>query len=255
MIDIHSHILPAIDDGAKDINMSLEMLKIAVDKGIKKIVATPHYYRGYYENKYEDICKLVDEVSSIAYKSDIDIDIIPGQEIFLAGHILELYKEGIIRGLAETKYMLIELPMNTMPKDALDIIYELKVEGVKPIIAHPERYMYIIEKPSRINVFIEEGCFFQINGGSIKGLFGKTVQKTAETLIRNGICDFIASDAHTTGGRAPGIGDALEIIKELDFNLAQDVLSNAQKLLNCEDIYSNAENIKEKKTFFNFFKR
>lgn len=255
MVDIHSHVLPGIDDGAKDIDMSLEMLKIAVNSGIRQIIATPHYCRGYYENKYEDVCRLVDEVSSISYKNGIDIDIIPGQEIFLDGHTLELYREGIIRGIAETRYMLIELHMNAMPKDALDIIYELKIQGVKPIIAHPERYTYIQEKPWIINEFIEEDCLFQINGTSIKGVFGKVIQKTAEILIQHRICDFIASDAHTLRRRAPIIGDALELTKELNLALVQDVLNNTDKLLNNEDIYSRAENIKEKRKLFSFFKR
>lgn len=254
MVDIHSHVLPGIDDGAKDMEMSLEMLRIAASSGIKKIIATPHYYRGYYENKYEDVYRLAGEVRNIAYKSGIDIEIIPGQEVLLDKYTLQLYREGIIRGIAGTKYILIELPMNAISKDTLDIIYELKIEGVRPIIVHPERYMYIQEKPSTINQFIEEGCLFQINGPSIKGIFGRSVQKTAEILIQHGVCDFIASDAHTVRRRSPIISDALELTKRLNLALVQDILNNADKLLNNEDIHSRAQNIKEKRSFFNFLK-
>lgn len=255
MIDLHSHILPGIDDGAKEMAVTMNMLQIAVKDGIKKIAATPHFYTGYYENTYEDVYKLVKKINGIAKKKEIDIDVIPGQEVFLDKHTLEFYKQGVIRGIGETKYMLIELPMESMPKDALNIIYELRIEGVIPIVAHPERYDYIIEKPSRINDFIEEGCFFQINSGSISGIFGKRIQNTSRIFIQYGVCNFIASDAHSTGMRSPKMKETLERVKSLNHVLYENVVSNAEKLLNNFEIHSRAEKIKEKKTLFSFFNR
>lgn len=255
MIDLHSHVLPGIDDGAKDIKTTLEMLEIAVEDGIKKIIATPHYYKGYYENNYEDICKLTNQVNCITKEKALDITVIPGQEIFLDKHTLEMYRQGTIKGIGGTKYMLIELPMENMPKDALDIIYELKIEGIKPIVAHPERYNYIIESPSKINDFIREGCLFQINSGSIKGIFGKKIKKTSEILIQNGICDFIASDAHTTGSRSPRVKDALEQLRSLNISLVDNIKNNSEKLLKNLEINSQAHSIKEKRRLFGFFKR
>ncbi|MBC2581555.1 tyrosine-protein phosphatase [Clostridium sp. DJ247] len=255
MVDIHSHVLPGIDDGADVIEKTLEMLKIASEDGTKNIVATPHFYTGYYDNKYEDICKLTTEVNNIAQEKGMDINIISGQEVFLDKHTLEFYNEGIVGCIGETKYMLIELSMKAIPKDALDMIYELRLQGIKPIIAHPERYSYIIEKPSTINDFINEGCLFQINTGSIKGLFGKTVKKTAETLIQHGICNFIASDAHTIKSRCPGLKEALHITKSFNKKLSEEVIENGYKLLNNDYININGEKIKEKKSFFSFFKK
>lgn len=255
MIDIHSHILPAIDDGSKSIEETLEMLKLTKLDGIKNIVATPHYYRGYYENSYKDIAKLVGEINNIASEKHIDIKIISGQEVFIDNHTLELYREGIIACIEGTNYMLIELPMDSMPKDALDTIYELRIQGIKPIIAHPERYKYIIDKPSTLNAFIDEGCLFQLNSGSIKGIFGKTVKKTSELLIEQGACNFIASDTHSTGRRCPGVSDAIEVAKSLNKSLVQHIMDNEKKFLNNEDIKLNAEKIKEKRSFFSFLKR
>lgn len=255
MIDLHSHILPGIDDGAKEMAVTMEMLQIAVKDGTKRIVATPHFYTGYYENTYEDVYKLVKGINVKAKEKEIDIDVVSGQEIFLDKHTLEFYKQGTIRGIDETKYMLIELSMESMPKDALNIIYELRIEGVAPIIAHPERYNYIVEKPSRINEFIEEGCFFQINSGSISGMFGKRIQKISQMFIQHGVCDFIASDAHSNGMRSPKMKETLEQVESLNHVLYENVIDNAEKLLNNSEIYSRAEKIKEKKGLFSFFKR
>lgn len=255
MIDLHNHLLPGIDDGAKEKNTTIKMLQIASEDGIKKIIATPHFYKGYYENNYEDVSKLVDEVNRLAKEENIDVTIFPGQEVFLDKDTVELYKMGIIKGLADSKYMLIELPMNNIPKNALDTIYELKIQGVIPVIAHPERYNYIIEKPSKINDFIAEGCLFQINSGSITGVFGSKIRKTSELLIRHGICNFIASDAHSIGSRSPRIEGAIEIVKELDSELADKIITNSENLLNNHKIQSNAEKIKEKKGLFSIFSR
>lgn len=255
MIDIHSHVLPGIDDGAKEIDMTLKMLQIALDKGTTKIVATPHYRTGYFENNYEDIKKSVNEVNVVVKGKGMDIQVVLGQEIFLDNYTIERYKEGIIGCIENTQYMLVELPMDTMPKNTLDIIYELKVRGVKPIIAHPERYNYIVEKTSLINDFIEEGCLFQINSGSITGLFGKKVEKAARTLIEHGICNFIASDAHSTGRRCPGVKEGLQIVENLNKDLAKDIIDNPKTLLENSQIFLHAEKIKEKKRLFSFFKR
>lgn len=255
MIDLHSHILPGIDDGAKDMDMTLNMLKIAARDGTKKIVATPHFYRGYYLNAYDDIVNLVKQVNHKAKESNLDIEIYPGQEIFLNKKVIEDYKQGIIKGIGGTKYMLIELPMDKMPKETFDMLYELRIQGVVTVIAHPERYVYIMEKPSRINEFINEGCLFQINSGSIKGIFGKKIQKTAETLIKHRVCNFIASDAHTTRLRAPVIKEALDIVNGMDEELYKDMISNGQKLLDDLSISSRAEKINEKRSIFGFLKR
>ena len=186
MIDIHSHILPGIDDGSKDMEMSIKMLKMAEEKGTKTIVATPHYIRGRYENHYENIFDLHQEVKVAAKNAGLKIEVLLGQEVMLDKYALNLCKEKKIRGINGTSYMLIEFPMDKLPNDAIDLIYELRVIGIKPIIAHPERYEYIMDSLPNINDFISEGCLFQINAGSLQGLFGKKVQKCAKLLVKEG---------------------------------------------------------------------
>lgn len=250
MIDIHCHILPGIDDGPKDIETSLKMLKIAEEDGISKIIATPHFYRGFYENEYQDVEKKVKELNEASKENNINVEILPGQEIFLDKHTLEDYKSGAIKGLNNSKYMLMELPPDILPGYVLDIIYELRLLGVKPIIAHPERYVYVMEDIHILNSFIKEECFFQLNSGSITGVFGKSIQKTAIKLIKNGICDFVASDAHTEGRRKPQIKEALIKMQGLNKENIEKILMNTEEMSkNNEIIYDNRK-IKVNKSFF-----
>ncbi|NNU77330.1 tyrosine-protein phosphatase [Clostridium estertheticum] len=255
MIDIHSHILPGIDDGSKDMEMSIKMLKMAEEKGTKTIVATPHYIRGRYENHYEKIFALHQEVKLEAKNAGLKIEVLLGQEVMLDKYALNLCKEKKIRGINETSYMLIEFPMDKLPNDALDLIYELRVLGIKPIIAHPERYEYIIKSLPDINDFINEECLFQINAGSLQGLFGKQVQKCAKLLVKEGLVSFIASDAHSINRRCPGLIEGFREATLLDRDIEKKVSSNLELMLIDKDIEVTMEKIKKKKSIFQIFKR
>jgi protein-tyrosine phosphatase len=254
MIDIHNHILPNIDDGADTIETSLEMLRIGQADGIKKIIATPHYGNGYFETPFQDVLKLVEDINMKAKENNIDIEILPGQEVFLNTHLLSSYKQGLISTLNNSKYMLIELPFDHMPKETFDIIYELRLLGITPIIAHPERYIYIIKKASTINQFIDEGCLFQLTSGSITGLFGKEVQRTAENLLRHRICHFIASDAHTINKRCPQIKKSFDKLRETAGEYVKILTNNVEKIMVNSYINHDLEKIRESKGFLEYFK-
>ncbi|OBR89877.1 tyrosine-protein phosphatase YwqE [Clostridium ragsdalei P11] len=255
MIDIHSHILPGIDDGSKSMEDTMNMLRLTEEDGVETIAATPHFYKGYYENSYKDVLELVDKVRNEAKQENICVNIVSAQEVFLDRHTVENFKSGEIGCIEGTNYMLVELPMMNVPKNALDIIYELEIRGVHPILAHPERYKYIIDTPSKINEFMNEKCLLQVNTGSVLGLFGKKVKKTAELLIESGVCSFIASDAHSTGGRCPGISKALEEALRFNKDIEEQVLDNCKKMLKNEIIQLPEERIKERKGIFSFFRR
>lgn len=254
MIDIHSHVLPGIDDGAKDLQTSVKMLKIAERTKTKVIFATPHYYQGYYQVAYEDVVKSTQTLKSELCSKDINVEIYPGQEVFLDKSTVELYNRGIIKGLNESRYLLLELPMENYSKSFIDTIYELRLLGARPIIAHPERYGYILDDISIINQFVEEGCLFQINTGSITGNFGKSVERTARRLIENGVCNFIASDAHTANRRCPGLVEAMNIVSRINNSVAVEVQINGELLLSNENIKQKNNMISVKKSFFNFLK-
>jgi protein-tyrosine phosphatase len=255
MIDIHCHILPEIDDGAESIETSLKMLKIAEDDGTKTIIATPHYYTGMYEVAYNDIINHVKFLNEKAKKNNINIEILPGQEVFLNKYTINLYKQGVIGTLNNTKYMLVELPFDEIPKNALDILYELKILGITPILAHPERYLYIVKKHSIANQFIEEGCLFQLNSGSINGLFGKDVQKTAETILRHRMYHFVSSDAHTINKRCPGLKKSFDTILQIDKELVKMLENNVEMCIMNDCINQKYEKISDRKSFFDIFRR
>lgn len=255
MIDMHCHILPGIDDGAEKLETSIEMLKTAERDGIKTIIATPHYCRGRFENNLEDIKNEVKNLNNITEENKIDIEVLAGQEIFLDSYSTKLFKSGIIGTLNESRYMLVELPFDHLPENAMDIIYELRLLGVIPVLAHPERYQFIINTPSLINDFIEEGCFFQITSHSITGLYGKEVKRTAELMIKHNICDFIASDAHSNIKRTPEIKKSFDIIKGINTELVNKLSNYASQVLKNEVIIRNTEKIKGKKSIFEIFKK
>lgn len=254
MIDIHSHILPGVDDGSKDMEMSINMLRFAEKKGTKTMVATPHYIRGRYENTYDKAFTSYKELKGHAKALGIKVEILLGQEIMLDKYSLKLCKEKKLRGINGTSYMLIEFPMGKLPTDALDLIYELRLLNIKPIIAHPERYEYIYESPITINEFIDEGCIFQINAGSLQGFFGKKVKSCAKLLVREGLVSCIASDAHSLGRRSPGLIEGFREAAILDKDIGKKVSRNLELLLLDKDIEMSMEKLKKKKSIFYIFK-
>ena len=254
MIDIHSHILPGIDDGSKDIDMTIEMLKMAKNTGTNHIVATPHFCRGYGELSYSEVKKMAEELEKLLKDEGINLKIHYGQEVYYSDQIIKDYANGIIGTINSSKYMLIELPMKSFYSDTLEILYELKVKGIVPILAHPERYRPIIDKPSTINKFIDEGFLFQMNSGSIEGQFGNSVKKTAEILLKNNIYNFIGSDAHNNTTRVPGISKGIELAKNISDISEELFLESGRKLLINQDVEFIGEKIKEKKGLFSFFR-
>ena len=253
MIDIHSHILPNIDDGSKSFEITFNMLEIAKKDGIDIIYATPHYITGFYENIFEEVSEKVDELNSLLCEKGIDIKILPGQEIFIDNYTLKDFEEGKIRPLSGTSYMLVELPMDNLPENALDIIYDIGIKGVIPIIAHPERYEYFVENPIIINSFIDEGCLFQINSQSLLGIFGKKIKINSEYLIKNGIISFIGSDAHGLDKRTPELKKGIEAISKIDRAVSETILKNNSNILQAGYELIKPQKIKKKSKIFEIF--
>lgn len=254
MIDIHCHVIPNIDDGADSVDTSIKMLKMAEADGVSTIIATPHFRPGVYDNEFEAVVKKVMELNQIAKEENIKIEILPGQEVFLDKNILKNIKAGNIKGINNSKYLLVELPMDRCPDYAMDMIYELKLLGMSTIIAHPERYEYIIDDLSFINNFIDEGCLFQSNTTSVLGGFGKSVKKTAYELLKYGVIDFVSSDAHGIRGRVPLLKECYEIIGEIDRVLPNQITNNLDKLIKAEEAFSEHDRIKVKKSILSRIK-
>ena len=253
MVDIHTHILPGIDDGSENIKMTLEMLRTAENNGTKSIIATPHYCLEFAETPLPEVKDLVYKVSKLAKAEGINVDIYSGQEIYFFEGIVNCYREGNIGTLNDSRYMLIELSMREYDKSFLDSIYELQIQGIIPVLAHPERYSYIIDDPSFINKFIDENILFQLNAGSLMGKYGKKVKKTSEILLENNIYSFIGSDAHNIASRSVVMSECIDLIKAIGEEKVNMYVDNGMKLINNQDIEFTGSRIKIKKKMFHFF--
>ncbi len=211
MIDIHSHILWGLDDGAKNEEISTEMLEIAKKETIEHIIVTPHFIVGH--NTYDQslLAARMQEVQQKIDQNGWSIQLHMGQELFLDPDLEELWEKGAYASLANSNYLLIEFPMSQIPSYTKDVLYRLQLKGLIPIIAHPERYREIQKDPNQLYEFLERGCFAQINTSSMTGIFGEKVAQTAKILWEHNMVHFVGSDAHTNTKRAPRFLQAYEL--------------------------------------------
>ena len=196
-IDIHSHILYGIDDGSKTLEESINIIKEHVMMGFTDIVLTPHYIENSkYETDNIEKQNILKELKQELKKQNIKINLYLGNEVFVNNNLEELIKKEEISTINNSRYLLIEFPMNEKPKDINNIIYELKIKGIIPIIAHPERYDYVEKNPNIVLEWIEEGALLQSNYGSIIGIYGSGPQKTIKKLLKKDLIDVLATDIH-----------------------------------------------------------
>ena len=191
-VDIHSHVLPGIDDGAKNIEESIKLISFMKTLGIKKIIATPHIYPKLYENNIESIKKVFNSL----FKKPINIDIKYGAEYLLTNDLIEKARNKELITLGNTNYVLIEFSFLFITENFHDILFNIIINGYQPIIAHPERYLYMKSDFDKFYKLKKIGCKFQLNMFSIIGAYGGDVANLAFKLIKMGLIDFIATDLH-----------------------------------------------------------
>lgn len=218
MIDLHCHILPGLDDGAKTWEESLQMARIAYEDGIKTIVATPHVHNGTYEIKKEQILDATSELNCLLSKEKINIKILPGASIQVQEGLIEGLKSGELLTLNDTgKYVLLELPHQSVP-NIINLILRLELAGIKPIITHPERNLEIQESPSLLDGLCRRGCLLQTTAGSFLGSFGIKAKLCARSLLwEKEAMLFVATDAHSARKRPPKLSRALKRITRMFF--------------------------------------
>lgn len=213
MIDIHSHILPDLDDGARSMKTAREMARIAAQSGIQGIIATPHVITGIYDNNRHKILKTVENLNNTLTEQNIPVHIMPGAEYHLESTLPARLNAGQLLTLNESgRYLLVELPETLVPDYTMQILYELQLAGITPVIAHPERNQHLMSDSDLLAAMSNRGAVMQLTASSLTGLFGSTVQKNAWRLIDGGCTVVVASDAHSTRGRVPSLREAcLEI--------------------------------------------
>ncbi len=234
MIDFHSHILPAIDDGSKSMEDSIQILREAREAGFSKIISTSHYLEGYYEIKEEDRKRLIQELKN----EDIGLELYVGSEIYITENMIDLLKEKKASSINNSKYVLFEIPMNNKTMLTKEIIYRLIENGYVPVLAHPERYSFIQQNPEELEELVDMGTLCQSNYGSIIGLYGKKTEKTVKKLLKNNLIHFLGSDVHRQEQIYNKIPKAIKKIKKIISEDKFIELSeiNPQKVLNNEEI-------------------
>jgi len=193
-VDMHSHVLPGIDDGAQDVSQSIELIRAMMDVGIRKIIATPHIMADYYRNTPETIGNALSILNTELIKQNINIPVQAAAEYYCdESFVAKLGNEPLLT-FGDEEFLLFEFSFMTMPPDFNHTLRKMRDAGYQPILAHPERYGYFtVEKCVE---FRESGCLMQVNTTSLTGYHGKEVKKFAETLIDELVVDFISSDMH-----------------------------------------------------------
>ena len=191
-IDIHSHILPGIDDGAKDVNQSLELINEMKKLGFSKIIGTPHTYPGLHENNKKSI---LSSYNSVKNKLDNSINIDFASEYLICLEFREKARNNDILKLKDD-YVLIEMSYQSPPLNLYETIFEINTLGYKPILAHPERYSFLFNDFKQLIKLKKFGLKFQLNLLSVVGYYGDDVVRVSEKLLKNGMIDYVGSDIH-----------------------------------------------------------
>lgn len=212
MIDIHAHILPGIDDGARDIYDTLEMARIAADSGVSSIVATPHCnIPGMFDNYFgEEYIEIFNEASKAIKKEEIPVKLLPGMEVFATYDLPDLILNKKIMPLNQTRYILMEFAFDEDPEFATDVLRRVKEIGAKPVVAHVERYEFVQDRPQIIYEWRQKGYVIQTNKGSFLGNFGRSAERTVYRLLRHNLISVVASDAHSPYRRTPYLRESFE---------------------------------------------
>ena len=205
MIDIHSHILPDLDDGARDLEESLEMARIAAEDGIEQMVATPHMFNGLSHNP--EPAEIVERVDTLQKEIGGSLQILPGNEVHIAHDIVEKAAADKVTKLNQQNYMLIEFPSMNVPVGVEELFYKLQINGIIPILVHPERNNQIQNRPSIVAGFVERGVRIQVTAMSVTGEFGGAALRCVETLLKHNCVHFIATDTHRANRRPPVLSE------------------------------------------------
>jgi protein-tyrosine phosphatase len=194
--DMHSHLIPGIDDGSPDMATSLELIKGFVALGYQKIITTPHILWEIYPNTVEIIQSGIGELNKAVKEAGIPVQLSAAAEYFIDEHFKELLKNKVSLLPISSNMVLVEFSMHTAPLDLQEVLFEMQMQNYQPIIAHPERYTYLGRKKDLFDELKSAGLFFQLNLLSLTGHYGNTVQELAEYLLKKDYYDFAGTDLH-----------------------------------------------------------
>lgn len=251
MIDIHSHIIPKIDDGSESFEESYTMFLEAEKAGFTDIISTSHYIENYFEADSIKRHAWIEAMNKVLKENKINLKLHCGNELYITQNLIKLIKQKKASTLADSKYVLFELPMNNNVKYLNEMIFEIKSLGMIPVIAHPERYVYVQKNPNLLIPLIEQGALFQSNYASIIGYYGNHAKNTVKKLLKNNMIHFLGSDCHKKNDIYSKMNEIMiELEKILDKEKIEELTTiNPSKILKNEEI-KITEPIKVKTGFF-----
>jgi len=195
--DMHSHLIPGIDDGAADMEQSLMLLQKLQTVGFTKIVTTPHISLDYFPNAESTILSGLDDLKKAVSDNDIDIEIHAAAEYMIDESLLQKLSSKQELLTLDGKHVLFEMGFVQADRNLMQVIFELQTKGYKPVLAHPERYNFYVDAPiDTMHKLKDAGCLFQLNTIALSGYYGKHIKTFAEKLLKEGLYEFAGSDIH-----------------------------------------------------------
>jgi protein-tyrosine phosphatase len=214
MIDIHSHLLPGIDDGPKTWEDAIALCRSVAEHGVTTSIATPHLIDGVYNNTRSRLRGLLRELNDRLLDAGIPLEVLPGAEVdFASRHVLEVTDE--LPRLGNAGAVLIEMPVAVVPPRIADRLFKIRAHGLIPILAHPERNEELQRRPELAREWVRAGAALQLDAESLLGLWGRHARTCAEIVLRAGHYHAMASDAHSVDRRPPRLNEALERVRAL----------------------------------------
>jgi protein-tyrosine phosphatase len=209
VIDGHCHILPRIDDGAAEDETAIAMARVALADGVHTVIATPHMREGDYINERKAVLVALESLRGVLQRADVPLELRAGAEVHLGPGLVEGIRNGRFLTYNDRgRHLLLECPYRSRPVGLLETIFELRLAGVTPVLAHPERIQFFAEDITRYEEALRLGALGQLTSSSLMGRFGSTVQRVSEEMVRRKMVHILASDAHDPEYRPPQLAAA-----------------------------------------------
>jgi len=197
-VDMHSHFLPGIDDGAQNMDETLKLLKTFENRGYQKIITTPHIIQDLYQNTPDTIFPVLEQVKKALEESGSQLKIHAAAEYFIDDHFIEILEAGESLLTLKDNFVLVETGFLNEPAYLKEVLFKMRLKGYKPVLAHPERYHYLQTKKEKVEELFDSGVYLQINTMSLGGYYGPPALKLAEWMIDQEFVHFLGSDCHRT---------------------------------------------------------
>lgn len=210
MLDLHCHLLPGIDDGATDLDMAIEMARIAAGDGIRTVACTPHIYPGLYDNDAAGIRAAILALQAQLDARDIPLRLVEGADAHMDPGLLDGIRAGRVPTLAGSRYLLLEPPHHVAPPRLEETLFDLLLAGIVPVVTHPERLVWIEEHYPVFERLVRGGAWMQLTAGSLTGRFGRRPRYWAERMLDDGLVHLLATDAHHPRRRPPLLAEGRE---------------------------------------------